>query len=775
MTKIKQLKDISGNFYPVTHKDAIVGIEDLSYLPLSGGEMQGDIDMLDSSIIWNNWDSSIGQLNGQLIITGGEGLVFNGATAQFAGNIIPADGSQNIGYPDKLFDELYINKIIPEEGIFYNDLVDDGRAFITVNEQPVFYTNIDDSGMRKFFLGSPDQEDCFNINVDFLDIYCTAGGTNIYGYLSVSNSDTSSNYGQLSIDTQGRLNIESETGINLNGQVYIPVNNNISWEGSDGAVHSLGIGNTRVDETPVLYTDSCYIDTLYANTVGTLSEPTLTVNTGTINLFPQGTARSKNLLTANRDKILIQSSNEETEALKYFIHIDGISSRGQETFPIDADYCDFAGGIKAGLDIEAVDGFKKTGSTDDYVLLAGGGTKALSEFTTDLSGYLRLSGGTMTGAIDFEWNGPDIHNMLTWRKQGILQLDETDQSKLYLGTAAKLPLTVHELTTNGKILPATSTPEIGMVVAIQPGEPRPTYISLGSTDAYFDKVYARQFKGLANNALKLYTYGTGILSQDTPYAVNVGDVSKPVYFKDGVPVACNSIPTSDTVASWGYVTSSGITKLNVGAGLQGKANNSDPVDAITTSVGTITLKTASNNEIGGIKLGYSTTGKNYPVNVNTEGQAYVNVPWTNTDSKVTQSMATSNGAYPLLCKYDTKPNKPITNSVNFVSQVTVNPSTGAVNASAFYETSDIRKKEIKSDLSLDKCYDLIDKCQTVIYSLKDQTKEQVGMIAQEIEEFFPEVVATNEEGFKSLAYDRLVVICFKVLKDVIKRLEKLES
>lgn len=98
-----------------------------------------------------------------------------------------------------------------------------------------------------------------------------------------------------------------------------------------------------------------------------------------------------------------------------------------------------------------------------------------------------------------------------------------------------------------------------------------------------------------------------------------------------------------------------------------------------------------------------------------------------------------------------------------------------VSASAFYETSDARKKDIKSDLSLNKCYDLIDKCQTVIYSLKDQTKEQVGMIAQEIEQFFPEVVATDEEGFKSLAYDRLVVICFKVLKDIIKRLNHIEN
>lgn len=102
-------------------------------------------------------------------------------------------------------------------------------------------------------------------------------------------------------------------------------------------------------------------------------------------------------------------------------------------------------------------------------------------------------------------------------------------------------------------------------------------------------------------------------------------------------------------------------------------------------------------------------------------------------------------------------------------------SNTVIYAPAFYETSDIRKKDIKSDIPLSKCYELIDKCQTIIYSLKDQTQEQVGMIAQEIEEFFPEVVATDKDGFKSLAYDRLVVICFKVLKDVIKRLEKLEN
>ena len=96
-------------------------------------------------------------------------------------------------------------------------------------------------------------------------------------------------------------------------------------------------------------------------------------------------------------------------------------------------------------------------------------------------------------------------------------------------------------------------------------------------------------------------------------------------------------------------------------------------------------------------------------------------------------------------------------------------------APAFYETSDIRKKDIKSDISLDKCYDLLDKCQTIVYTLKDSNKEQLGLIAQEVEEFFPEIVCIDNEGFKTLDYSRLTVICLKLIKDLISRIKKLED
>ena len=67
-----------------------------------------------------------------------------------------------------------------------------------------------------------------------------------------------------------------------------------------------------------------------------------------------------------------------------------------------------------------------------------------------------------------------------------------------------------------------------------------------------------------------------------------------------------------------------VTSITPGTGLTGTSSDT----AITTS-GTINLKTATTSEIGGIKIGYSTSGKNYAVQLSSD-KAYVNVPWTDT-------------------------------------------------------------------------------------------------------------------------------------------------
>ena len=103
---------------------------------------------------------------------------------------------------------------------------------------------------------------------------------------------------------------------------------------------------------------------------------------------------------------------------------------------------------------------------------------------------------------------------------------------------------------------------------------------------------------------------------------------------------------------------------------------------------------------------------------------------------------------------------------------------GEVHATGgFYDESDIRKKDILSNISLEKSYELLDKCQEIIYTLKEDPnkKEQVGMIAQEVEEFFPEIVSTDNSGFKSLDYARLSVICLRLIKDIVEQIKELKN
>lgn len=56
------------------------------------------------------------------------------------------------------------------------------------------------------------------------------------------------------------------------------------------------------------------------------------------------------------------------------------------------------------------------------------------------------------------------------------------------------------------------------------------------------------------------------------------------------------------------------------------------LDGIANNANNYSLPTASSTTKGGITLGYSQSGKNYPVALDGNGKAYVNVPWTDTNT-----------------------------------------------------------------------------------------------------------------------------------------------
>ncbi len=59
--------------------------------------------------------------------------------------------------------------------------------------------------------------------------------------------------------------------------------------------------------------------------------------------------------------------------------------------------------------------------------------------------------------------------------------------------------------------------------------------------------------------------------------------------------------------------------------------------------GITSIPQASSSALGGIKIGYSDSGRNYAVKLNSSGKAYVNVPWTDTNTTYNVATASANG------------------------------------------------------------------------------------------------------------------------------------
>ena len=91
--------------------------------------------------------------------------------------------------------------------------------------------------------------------------------------------------------------------------------------------------------------------------------------------------------------------------------------------------------------------------------------------------------------------------------------------------------------------------------------------------------------------------------------------------------------------------------------------------------------------------------------------------------------------------------------------------------------SDERLKNIHSEIELNDCYKLINNSRYVKFDYKKDTdkKEHIGLIAQDVQKVFPQLVEEYDEGNLGLNYDSLVAVCMKTIKDLNERVTKLEE
>lgn len=95
---------------------------------------------------------------------------------------------------------------------------------------------------------------------------------------------------------------------------------------------------------------------------------------------------------------------------------------------------------------------------------------------------------------------------------------------------------------------------------------------------------------------------------------------------------------------------------------------------------------------------------------------------------------------------------------------------GQVQASqGFFDTSDARVKTNVKEIDASDA----DKVKLVEFDRTDKEHHGYGVIAQELEKVYPEMVNTDSEGFKSVNYNELAMVKIKYLEDKVARLEAL--
>lgn len=88
------------------------------------------------------------------------------------------------------------------------------------------------------------------------------------------------------------------------------------------------------------------------------------------------------------------------------------------------------------------------------------------------------------------------------------------------------------------------------------------------------------------------------------------------------------------------------SKLNTEAGYEpytASSASSVPWSGVTGKPSTFTPPTAAASTLGGVKVGYTTSGKNYKLQVDASGNAFVNVPWTDNNTTYNQATADTLG------------------------------------------------------------------------------------------------------------------------------------
>lgn len=243
---------------------------------------------------------------------------------------------------------------------------------------------------------------------------------------------------------------------------------------------------------------------------------------------------------------------------------------------------------------------------------------------------------------------------------------------------------------------------------------------------------------------------------------DVRQINENVIQSGTVRVYCSS-NNSIRLESYGayntLYSNSGMTSL-------GKYNANTTINNGMTRLVSIGTGTSTSNRISGLEVGQK------------DSKSYVAI----CDKSKDNCYITADGSTGIIEMYnssnsirfnDSNAAIEVEGAIGFNGEVvfsnTVESSSSISAAGGFFDTSDARVKANVKEIDASDA----DKVKLVEFDRTDKEHHGYGVIAQELEKVYPEMVNTDDEGFKSVNYNELAMVKIKYLEDKVARLEAL--
>lgn len=119
--------------------------------------------------------------------------------------------------------------------------------------------------------------------------------------------------------------------------------------------------------------------------------------------------------------------------------------------------------------------------------------------------------------------------------------------------------------------------------------------------------------------------------------------------------------------------------------------------------------------------------------------------------------------------------KTFSSAANFSAGINVTGAITGDNEVESYDTSDIRLKEDLQDLDGKKTLSALMKWRPIRYFHKLKKKLKIGLIAQEVQKDFPEVIKPNSDGYLMINYSNLVPALLVAIQEQQRQIDELKE